>query len=114
MQQVEMLVRFIARLIFKKDTVEYRIADFENLSGTDRLFNEINELLDEGRINEAEDLLFENIDAEDEEYLKLAADFYQRINRWGDDELEAADFSRDEIYSGLGDVMQMFGLPKFA
>jgi len=113
LQQVKTLVLFIARLVFKKDKIEYQITDPENLTETDRVYYEINALLARSRICEAEDLLFEKMDRGDLEYLKLAADFYQRINGWSDEELEAADFSRDEIYSGLGDIMQEFGLPKF-
>jgi len=111
-QQIQTLVQFVARLFFGKDTIEYQIVDVENLTETDRLFNEINRLLDDNKIGEAENLLFENIDQSDHRYLLLAIAFYQRINRFSDEELEDADFSRDEVYSGLMDIVQEYGLPK--
>jgi len=113
-QQIQMLVQFIAKLVFKKNTVEYQIADYDNLTDTDRVFLDINKLLDDNNICDAEDLIFEKVEEDNLEYLKLAVDFYQRISVWNDEELEAADFSRDEIYSGLGDIMQIFGLPKIS
>ena len=110
-QQIQMLTQFIAKLFFGKDFIEYQIADFENLSETDRLFNKMNDLLKKNKICEAENLLFDSIDTSNRIYLELAVDFYERINRWNDAELEGANFSWDEVYSGLVDIMQKFGIP---
>jgi len=110
-RQIQTLVHFIARVIFKKDNIEYRIFDPYDLTEADRLYYEIGRLTEEFKICEAENLLFEKIDAHDDNYLKLAVDFYQKVNALSDKELKDADFSRDEIQSGLVDIMRMFGLP---
>ena len=104
MRQINMLVQFVARIVFKKDTVSYEIEDEEHLTDTDELYKKIRALLGKGKICEAEDLLFDNY-AEGKEYLTLALDFYQTLSKMSDDELEQHDFSRQEIYDGLKDVV---------
>ena len=112
-QQIQMLVRFIARLIWNKDTIEYQIAEHNNLSETDLLYFEIEELLAHYKICEAENLLHERLDKNNNKYLELAIDFYQKLNNMSDEALKNADFSREEIESGLKDIMRIYGLPEF-
>jgi hypothetical protein len=112
MRQINMLVQFAARVIFHKDTVEYDIKDETNLTGTDDLYLQIQKLLREGKICEAEDLLFENR-SDTEAYLTLALDFYQKLSKMSDEELEQRNFSRQEIYDGLKEILFRFkGMPE--
>ena len=113
LHQIQMLVRFIARLIWNKDTIEYQIAEHNNLSETDLLYFEIEELLAHYKICEAENLLHERLDKNNNKYLELAIDFYLKLNNMSDEALENADFSREEIESGLKEVTRIFGLPYF-
>jgi hypothetical protein len=112
MRQINMLVQFAARVIFHKDTVEYDIEDESNLTDTDDLYLKIQKLLQEGKICKAEDLLFENR-SDTEAYLTLALDFYQKLSKMSDEELEQHNFSRQEIYDGLKEVLFRFkGMPE--
>ena len=77
---------------------------------TDLLYREISRLVAEGKICEAEDLLYERLDIDDLNHLEMAVDFYQTVNRLDDTELERCNFSRDEIDDGLKTIMNMFGL----
>lgn len=111
MRQINMLVQFVARVVFKKDTVSYDIEDEDHLTDTDELYQKIQALLKEGKICEAEDLLFDNY-TDSKEYLTLALDFYQTISKMTDDELEQHNFSRQEIYDGLKEVVtRQKGIP---
>lgn len=111
MRQINTLVQFAARVVFKKDAVSYEIEDEDRLTDTDRLYLRLRELLKEGKICEAEDLLFDNY-ADSKEYLTLALDFYQTISKMTDDELEQHNFSRQEIYNGLKEVVsRQKGIP---
>jgi hypothetical protein len=112
MRQIEMMVHLVARIVFKKDVVAYQIGNHDQLSRTDYLYKDLQTLIDKGEIGKAEDLLFEHLDSRNQDYLLLAVDFYQKLNELDDDELEAADFSREEIASGLGEIMEMFGVPQ--
>jgi len=104
------MIQLIAKVFFKKDTIKYEIIDESNITQADLLHKELVGLLNSLRINEAENLLFERIRTNDLNYLAVALDFYRRINELNDEELEEADFSRDEIKSGLEEISKMFGL----
>ena len=77
---------------------------------TPPLLEQLVELADRGQINEAENLLFEELDFSDRSQLSLALAFYQHINGFSDDRLTAADYSREEIAEGLKDCAKRFGL----
>jgi hypothetical protein len=110
MNQIESLAMFIAKVFFKKDTTDYYVPVPDALTDTDRLHYELLELIGENRINDAEDLLFERMDTADMKYLEVAVDFYARLNDKTDEELEAAEFSREEIEEGLHDAAKLFGV----
>ena len=109
-RQVQDLARVIARVVFKKDLVTYEIENSQMNTDTDLLYKEIIELLNELKINEAENLLFKRIKTNDLNYLKIAVDFYNKLNELSDEQLEKSDFSREEIKSGLEDVSKKFGI----
>ena len=108
MRQIEMTVQFVAKLVFHKNDIEYEIPDPQQLSGSDRLSLELRELVANGKIGQAEDLLFERMDTGDKRFLELALDFYKRLNDLNDEKLEAGGFTREEINEGLGDVLAAF------
>ncbi|MGN1457966.1 MAG: DUF6483 family protein [Acutalibacteraceae bacterium] len=108
LRQIEMIAHFVAKVVFQKDTVEYEVTD--ELSNTDLLHNKLDKLIKEGKICEAEDMLFDNIEYNDR-YVELATDFYRRINAFNDKELENLNFSRDEVYEGFIDILEKLGVP---
>ena len=110
MQQIQGLAAALARMLFNVDTTVYEIQDHEQKTEADMLYLRLQALLDEKRINEAENLLFSSLDTQDMEYMRLAVDFYSKLNELSDDELEACDFSREEIDAGLKDVMLRFNV----
>ena len=111
MRQIEMAVRFIAKTILKKDGVSYEIQDEEKLTDADLLYLRLKKLVAGRRICEAEDLLFDSFKKDSPEYLTLALDFYRSVNALSDEELKAADFSRQEIREGLSEIAGRVGLP---
>jgi len=110
MRQIRYAIQFIARLLFNKASISYEIVDIYHPTVTDILYSRLSSLVDEGRINEAENLLFESLDPGDTNHLILALDFYSKINEMSDEELEANAFSREEIESGLSDIKAQFGI----
>ena len=108
MRQIQMMVEFIVRLIFNKSEAKYELHEEEN--ETDRLYERIDGLLEENDINGAENLLADSLRTDNRDYLLLAMDFYSRINQLSDEQLEAANFSREEIEDGLRTVTKLFGL----
>ena len=113
MRQIEMFVQFVARLIFDRDTIQYEIQDPAHLTQTDLLYERLTALVAEGKVCEAEDLLFAHLNDHDMAHLALAVDFYQTLNRLNDNVLEACNFSREEIYDGLKEILDRFGIPEY-
>lgn len=109
-RQVEMITRYVARLLFGKNDTEYTIEESDTLSEEDGIYIELDSLLGEGKICEAEDMLFDNIRITDR-YVELAVDFYKKLNKMSDNELENSDFSRDEVLEGYVDILTRLGIP---
>lgn len=110
MRQIELIARYIAESVFKKKSTEYKIIEKENLSDTDKLHNKLVNLINENKINEAEDLLFDSLDLDNKKYLEVAIDFYARLTKLDDATLELNDFTKEEIAEGLADVSNKYGI----
>ncbi len=110
MRQIRSMTQAIARIIFKKETVEYDITDKTNTEATNWLYKELLNLIENLNINQAENLLFEKLETHDMKYLEIAIDFYERLNELSDEQLEKGDFTREEIKIGLNDVLKLFGI----
>ncbi|MEG2001013.1 MAG: DUF6483 family protein [Evtepia sp.] len=110
MRQIQMLGIAIAQLLFGKDSVTYEIEDEKNLTKTDLIYRRLRELIAERSLCAAENLLYAEMDTENRDYLQMAVDFYLSLNGLTDQELDAADFSREEVESGLRDVMKQFDI----
>lgn len=66
-------------------------------------------MADRGEINEAENILYEELDEKNLEYLKMAVLFYEHLNKMSNDFLEKCDYSRQEIADGMKHVIKMYG-----
>jgi len=116
MRQIEIIGRTIAKLIFNKDSPQYIILDYQQLTETDMVYNKLLELIDDGKINEAENILFDKIEEELEDnpenknYLEVAIDFYSRLNELDNKTLDNCGFERDEIDEGIREVADMYGI----
>lgn len=113
LKQIEMSTKFLAKLIFGKESPEYKLQydEIANAKPIDLLCLTLRRMIDEGEINEAENLLYENIEREARaEYLEIAIDFYDRLSKLSADRLDECDFSRAEIFEGLENVKRIYGI----
>jgi len=110
MSQIRMAIQAIARLVFGSTDATYELRDESDRTATDMFHLRLCGLLNEHRIDEAETLLFDMIDADNRDHLLVALDFYRRLNDMDDDELEEGNFSREEIERGLNDIKTQFGI----
>ena len=111
LRQIENLASFLAKVIFNKSSVKYDIIQDSSM-GTDLLYTILMDMIKKGQINEAENMLFEEIDINNKRYLEVAVDFYSEINTLSDDDLEKYNFSRQEIYEGLKEVTDKYNIKK--
>lgn len=109
MRLIREMIRAIIKLIFHIDTenpLEALAKDEKSQQVLDRLLNRI----DEGKINEAENELFDMTCDGSRTNLETALLFYTYLNEKEDDFLRAHDYSREEIRLGLEDLIGRYGI----
>lgn len=69
----------------------------------------IKRYMNEGKINEAEDMLFEEIETNrSAKNLETALYFYKELNEWDEKRLSKYNFSKREIVEGLKEVKKLY------
>ena len=111
MRQIETMVSAIISIIFqtspKSENIEAEITISDTVDSGKR--DTIISFLQNGKICEAENWLYENMNEDDISWLNTAVYFYSEINKLSDEYLSAHDFSREEIESGLSEVCGLYG-----
>ena len=114
MRPISDLVRASARLVLKKNNLAYELPeDEEKDTELDRRYRRIKTLVDEGDVNGAENMLFEEVDSDDLRYLEVALTFYMYLNELNDEELINCNYSREEIVEGINSICAEFGITGF-
>ena len=111
MRQIETMVSAIISIIFqtspKSENIETEMTISDTVDSGKR--DTIISFLQNGKICEAENWLYENMNEDDISWLNTAVYFYSEINKLSDEYLAAHDFSREEIESGLSEVCGLYG-----
>ena len=102
MRQIEMIISTLLAVLFRDRTIE------ETEEG-----RQLTSLLQQGKICQAEDLLWTHLDEGETNWLLPAVEFYQRANKLSDTALEAQNFSRAEIREGLERICRQYGIDIF-
>lgn len=113
MRLIKEMVRAILKILFNIDTESPTVELLENREEKETLENLL-DMIDDGKINEAENRLYDLTSDTDKNNLEIALLFYSYLNDKTDDFLEENDFSRDEIKLGLENVADRFGLSSIA
>lgn len=80
------------------------------LAEEDLVHFRIQKYLRENEINMAENILFEAIEkSQSPKYLQIAMDFYDRVNKYSEQQLEEYNFSREEIIEDLEQIQKLYG-----
>ena len=102
--------RLIAKLLLHEQQPDYRLPENEeDYTEADKLFSTVMKLAEEGKINEAENRLYDLLEDKDPDALKIALAFYDHMNGFDTEFLDEADYSREEIRDGICDVLKRFG-----
>lgn len=107
------MIRAVLELIFRIDAespTEEMLEDSEVKAALDGLLD----MVDEGKINEAENVVYEITEDGGYENLKTALLFYSYLNEKPDEFLEENNFSRDEVKEGLLEIISRYGLGSMA
>ena len=116
MRQINQMIRMLLKMLFGLDMGTKETGDIieENSMEFDDLQLEqlkgVLQMADDGKIGEAEDLLFDHASSGDLSSLKMGLIFYDYLNHKGDDFLTENDFSRDEVNQGLQDFLSQYDI----
>lgn len=109
---IKEMVRTVLKLIFnlelKDDDPVSVVFESEN---AEKMLYMLTDLADLGFIDDAENQLYDfTQNSKDMEALKVALLFYSHLNQMDNEFLEDHDYSRDEVVSGVKDVLERYHL----
>lgn len=113
MRQIKEMIRAVLKLLFNIDT-ESALTQWAEKSEERASIGSLLELVDEGKIDEAENTIYDITEDLSESSLKTALLFYFHLNEKPDSFLEANNFSRDEIKQDLKEILSRYGLSTFS
>lgn len=108
MKMIHQLIEVLLGDIFKgkEKVLEENINKSEKQT---EKYNELKYLVDNYNVNQAENLLFKNIDINNIEDFKLALLFYQYVNGKNNEFLQKSNYTREEIEQGIKDISKKYG-----
>ncbi len=113
MRFIKEMVRAILKLMFNIDTESPTVELLESKEEKEQV-EKLLDMIDDGKINEAENQLYDLVNESDVNSLEIALLFYSYLNDKTDDFLEANNFKRDEIKLGLENMAESFNLSSMA
>ena len=112
LRQIREMIHAVMRMLFQVNASELSPEVIEDASAR-TILEELLALTDEGRIDEAENQLYEMTCDGDRQNLEIGLLFYN-LNGKDDDFLEAHNFSREEIMTGIQDLADRYQLSGIA
>ena len=110
MQQVRDITRILAKILFRKNTATYEYQTEDHTTASDSLYARLIAMVDEGKINEAENRLFEELECDEEGIFEAALGFYDYLNSLPEEFLEEHNYTRDEVKEGAQSLADRKGL----
>lgn len=113
LRQIREMVRAVMKMLFQVNASELTPEVIEDTDARQILTN-LNDLVDNGRIDDAENQLYEMTCEGDHQNLEIGLLFYYHLNSKDDEFLEANNFSREEIMTGIQDLADRYNLSGIA
>lgn len=109
MREIEEFSKYVIG-IFRKEKINYEVQGEQGeLIEDELLFYRLQEMIYNGKINEAENILFEMIEKDPKvEYLKITEKFYLEILKMSDEYLLEHDYSQEEIFESLNQIKEIY------
>ena len=105
---IESLGEAGAKVLFHKEKHQDAEINVQSLSGNDVLTIMLKKLSNEGKFNEAENIIFERVeDNPSKELCQIALNYYNTLLEKDDQELKTGNFSKEEIYQGIEDIKKI-------
>ncbi len=110
MRIIKTLVEALGRIIFNKKGPLYEIDEANPYAVGDDLYGRLCGLADAGKINEAENELYDRLPRGDMDYLEMGLGFYYHLNTYDEAFLQENRYSREEIKEGIETLLKEYGM----
>lgn len=108
-RQIREIARVLAKILFNVDS-ETVMEDIEEQYEENDIWRELQQMIDTGNINDAENYLDDLLSDGDAESTQIALLFYSYLNEKPEDFLEENSFSKEEVKMGMENVAESLGL----
>ena len=102
------MIRALIKLALNIDTDEKDPLILPDVFENDE-FKRIMDLVDDGKINEAENLLLDEMDPDNPAYFELGLLFYEKLGAQTEEFLESHNYTQDEVVEGLKYFVDCYG-----
>ena len=109
MRMIKEMVRVLFSFAFGKKFVSVELERENKYEVAGNPLEDLMRMVDLGQINEAENLLLEDLDYNRKEEVMAAALFYQYVSEKDTEFLEKHDYSDEEVIFGLRQLMEKAG-----
>ena len=110
MRQVRDMARMLAKILFGKDTPTYELEQNEIQTSSDDLYSRLIAMVKQGKINQAENVLYDELDRDEDSTIEVALGFYDYLNELPEEFLEEHDYSKEEVKEGAQSLADRKGL----
>lgn len=109
MRIIKEAVRIMFSLMLGKKYVQVELPEENKYIVSGKKFEEYKAMIDRGKVNEAENILLENIDYGNKEEVTAAVYFYQYLSEKGEEFLKQNNYSQEEALEGLKALAEKAG-----
>lgn len=109
MRMIKEMVQVLFSLVFGKKYVSVELEDENKYEVSGNTLKYFFDMIDQGDINEAENLLLEDLDYTNKEEVMAAAFFYQHLSQKDDDFLRRNDYTKEEVLFGVKQLLEKSG-----
>ncbi|MDE5824202.1 MAG: hypothetical protein K2H91_05915 [Lachnospiraceae bacterium] len=109
MRVIKEMVRVLFSLLFGKKYVSVEQENENKYEISGKKLNELKAMVDQGKMNEAENILLDGIDYANKKEVAAAALFYQYLSEQEDDFLKQHNYSKEEVLDGMKQLLRNAG-----
>lgn len=109
MRMIKEMARVLFSLMLGKQYTQVELPGENRFSVSGKNLGDLKEMADRGKINEAENLLLENLDYENKEEVTAAVLFYEYVGQMEESFLKENGYSLEEVYDGLMQIARNSG-----
>ncbi len=109
MRMIKEMARVLFSLMLGKQYTQVELPRENRFSVSGKNLGDLKEMADRGKINEAENLLLENLDYENKEEVAAAVLFYEYVGQMEESFLKENGYSLEEVYDGLMQIARNSG-----